>query len=91
MSTNGKNVLDEMNVDQLEKLKTTMEKSDAVKTAQEALLQNLAIDGNLSTRRDQLVKELQAVEHHLALVRQKRDELAKAVQDAGGELPHWEL
>lgn len=54
------------------------------------LLRHLALEGELSLRRDQLQAEHAAVSQRLAQARQQRQGLVEAVQAAGGKLPSWE-
>lgn len=58
--------------------------------AELALLRHLALEGELSLRRDQLQAEHAAVTQRLAQARQQRQGLVEAVQAAGGKLPSWE-
>lgn len=59
--------------------------------AENALIRHLALEGELALRRDQLAAEHQAVTQRLAEARGRREALVAAVQDAGGELPRWEV
>lgn len=59
--------------------------------AEMALLKHLALEGELALRRDQLAQEHQAVSERLAQARQQRAGLVRAVREAGGELPRWDL
>lgn len=58
--------------------------------AEMALLRHLALEGELSLRRDQLQAEHQAVSQRLVQARGMRQGLVEAVQAAGGKLPSWE-
>lgn len=57
--------------------------------AELALLRHMALEGELSLRRDQLAAEHQAVTQRLALARHQRQALAEAVVATGGTLPTW--
>lgn len=59
--------------------------------AEMALLRHLALEGELSLRRDQLQTEHAAVSQRLAQARQQRQRMIEAVQAAGGDLPRWDL
>lgn len=59
--------------------------------AENALLRHLAREAVLAGERDACAARHEQLTRALMQARQQRDELAKAVQDAGGELPRWEL
>ena len=65
--------------------------ADRRQAAELALLKHLALEGELSLRRDQLAAEHQAVTQRLAEARGKREALVAAVKETGGELPRWEM
>lgn len=67
-----------------------MARLEARTDAEYALLRHLALEGELSLRRDQLQAEHAAVSQRLAQARQQRQGLVEAVQAAGGKLPSWE-
>lgn len=72
-------------------LSRATERDDAKQAAELALLKHLALEGELSLRRDQLAAEHQAVTQRLVDARSKREALVAAVKEAGGELPRWEV
>lgn len=65
--------------------------ADRRQAAELALLKHLALEGELSLRRDQLAAEHQAVTQRLVEARGRREALVAAVKEAGGELPRWEV
>lgn len=64
---------------------------EKAQAAENALLRHLALEGELALRRDQLAAEHQRVTERLIQARQHRPALVEAVQQAGGQLPIWEV
>lgn len=84
------NIIHEVDLDN-DAMEEAMQQADAARDAEAALLRNLAVDGELSSRRDALRGELQALEQHLVAVRQKRESLVKSIKALGGKLPTLKL
>lgn len=61
------------------------------RAAELALLQHLALEGQLAFERDQAQAAHQALTQRLAQAREQRQGLVEAVQAAGGKLPSWNL
>lgn len=59
--------------------------------AENALLRHLAREAVLAGERDACAARHEQLTRALVAARQQRDELAKAVEAAGGKLPQWEV
>lgn len=59
--------------------------------AENALLRHLAREAVLASERDVCAVRHEQLTRALMQARQQRDELAKAVEAAGGKLPQWEV
>lgn len=71
---------------------------EKAQAAENALLRHLAREAVLAGERDkclgqieQLKQSIQQLNQVLSQARQQRDELVKAVEEAGGKLPTWNL
>lgn len=75
-----------------------MTEDPIAREAENALLWHLAREAVLAGERDkclgqieQLKQSIQQLNQVLSQARQQRDELVKAVEEAGGKLPQWEI
>ncbi len=63
----------------------------ARQAAEDALLRHLAREAVIAGERDACAARHEQLTRALVAARQQRDELAKAVEAAGGKLPQWEV
>lgn len=64
---------------------------EQARAAEDALLRHLAREAVLAGERDACAARHEQLTRALIAARQERDRLAKAVEDAGGKLPQWEM
>lgn len=64
---------------------------EQAQAAERALMEHLAREGVLASERDAVAARHEQLTRALVQARQQRDELVKAVEAAGGELPSWKF
>ncbi|GMU50988.1 MAG: hypothetical protein AMXMBFR33_01340 [Candidatus Xenobia bacterium] len=95
---NARKLKDDILQEMTEAMEATQEMTEAMEATQEkaqaaerALLEHLAREGVLASERDAVAARHEQLTRALVQARQQRDELVKAVEAAGGELPSWKF